>query len=164
MTEEADLPDVPSAPPQGETPLRTPMQDPLQRVKVPDPLAIVIFGGTGDLARRKLMPALWKLQTDGLLPAEFAVVGNSREDIDDDTYRERMHAALEEFAEPPDPDAWAEFARRIVYVHGSTDDPSTFVGLGKRLEEMDREALEPLGQRIRLLLGLDRGHRALSSS
>jgi glucose-6-phosphate 1-dehydrogenase len=139
MTDEAELPDVPSAPPQGETPLRTPMQDPLQRVKVPDPLAIVIFGGTGDLARRKLMPALWKLQADGLLPKEFAIVGNSREDIDDDTYRERMHAALEEFAEAPDADAWAEFARRIVYVHGSTDDPSTFVELGRRMEEMDRE-------------------------
>jgi glucose-6-phosphate 1-dehydrogenase len=139
MTNEAGLPDVPSAPPQGETPLRTPMQDPLQRVKVPDPLVMVIFGGTGDLARRKLMPALWKLQTDGLLPPEFAIVGNSREELDDDTYRERMRDALEEFADAPDADAWAEFSRRIVYAGGSTDDAATFVDLGRRLEEMDRE-------------------------
>ncbi|HST60535.1 MAG TPA: hypothetical protein VLK84_17680, partial [Longimicrobium sp.] len=137
MTDEAALPDVPSAPPQGETPLRTPMQDPLQRVKVPDPLVMVIFGATGDLARRKLMPALWKLQSDGLLPREFAIVGNSREDIDDATYRERMRAALEEFAEAPNAGAWEEFSARMVYVPGSTDDPSTFVTLGKRLGEMD---------------------------
>jgi glucose-6-phosphate 1-dehydrogenase len=137
MTDAPDLPDVPAAPPQGETPLRTPMQDPLQRVKVPEPLVLVIFGGTGDLARRKLMPALWKLKSDGLLPDEFAIVGNSREEIGDDTYRGRMHDALEEFAEPPDPDAWADFASRIFYVYGSTDNPETFVVLGKRLKEID---------------------------
>ena len=123
----------------GETPLRTPMQDPLQRVRRPDPLVLVIFGGTGDLARRKLMPAIWKLQMAGLLPDGFAIVGNSREELDDEGYRERMHAALEEFAQAPDAGAWAAFSRRIVYVRGSTDDPSTFVTLGRRLEEMDRE-------------------------
>ena len=139
MTEEADLPDVPSTPPQGETPLRTPMAEPMGRVRVPDPLAIVIFGGTGDLARRKLMPAIWKLQRDGLLPDAFAIVGNSREDIDQDAYRERMRGALEEFAEAPDADAWAAFSSRIYYVHGSTDDPQTFVELGRALEEADRE-------------------------
>jgi glucose-6-phosphate 1-dehydrogenase len=138
MTEEADLPDVPSTPPQGETPLRTPMAEPMGRVRVPDPLALVIFGGTGDLARRKLMPALWKLQRDGLLPDAFAIVGNSREDIDQDAYRERMRGALEEFAEAPDADAWKEFSSRIYYVHGSTDDPQTFLELGRVLGEADR--------------------------
>jgi glucose-6-phosphate 1-dehydrogenase len=114
------------------------MQDPLQRVRMPDPLVLVIFGGTGDLARRKLMPALWKLRNQGLLPDEFAILGNSREDIDDAEYRTRMHAALEEFAQAPEAEAWKDFSSRIFYVHGSTDDPGTFVTLGKRLKEIDQ--------------------------
>ncbi|HEX6910629.1 MAG TPA: glucose-6-phosphate dehydrogenase [Longimicrobium sp.] len=139
MTDEADLPHVPSAPAQGETPLRTPMSEPMGRVRTPGPLVLVIFGGTGDLARRKLMPALWKLKTDGLLPDAFAIVGNSREEIDDDSYRQRMHGALVEFAEAPDAAAWKEFASRIFYVYGSTDNPQTFVELRRRLEEVDRD-------------------------
>jgi glucose-6-phosphate 1-dehydrogenase len=139
MTDGTPLPDVPLPPAVGETPLRTPMAAPFQRVRTPDPLALVIFGGTGDLARRKLMPALWKLRQNGLLPDGFAIVGNSREDIDDDEYRKRMHGALEEFAEAPDPGEWAAFAKRMVYVHGSTDDPRTFQALRERLEEVDRE-------------------------
>jgi len=139
MTDVPELPDVPSPAPQGETPLRTPMQDPLQRVRIPDPLVLVIFGGTGDLARRKLMPALWKLRRDGLLPDAFAIVGNSRESLDEAEYRERMRGALEEFADGADPQAWERLASRIFYVPGSTDDPSTFVALAKRLEEVDRD-------------------------
>lgn len=138
MSDVPNLPDVPAAPPQGETPLRTNLSAPMQRVRVPDPLVLVIFGGTGDLARRKLMPALWKLKQDGLLPEAFAIVGNSREDIDDEEYRERMHGALEEFADAPDAGEWKAFAERIAYVHGSTDDPQTFVELGRRMEEMDQ--------------------------
>ena len=72
MSDDPRLPDVPLPPATGETPLRTPMATPMQRVRCPDPLVLVIFGGTGDLARRKLMPALWKLKADGLLPDEFA--------------------------------------------------------------------------------------------
>jgi glucose-6-phosphate 1-dehydrogenase len=132
-----NLPDVPPPAPQGETPLRTPIST--QRVRMPDPLVLVIFGATGDLARRKLMPAIWKLRRDGLLPEEFAIVGNSREAIGDDEYRQRMRGALEEFAEAPEADVWQAFASRMAYVPGSTDDPNTFVELGKRLEAMDAE-------------------------
>lgn len=139
MTDGAALPDVPSAPPHGETPLRTPMAEPLGHVRRPPPLVLVIFGGTGDLARRKLIPALWKLREDGLLPHAFAVVGNSREDIDDGIYRERMHGALEEFAKAPEKEAWADFSSRLFYVPGSTDNPQTFVDLRRRLEEIDRD-------------------------
>ncbi|MBW3570361.1 MAG: glucose-6-phosphate dehydrogenase [Gemmatimonadetes bacterium] len=139
MSDDPHLPDVPPAPAAGETPLRTSLATPFQRVRTPDPLALVIFGGTGDLARRKLMPALWKLKEDGLLPDAFCIVGNSREDIDDAEYRQRMRAALEEFADAPDAGEWEEFARRIFYVHGSTDDPRTFAALRERLDEADRE-------------------------
>jgi glucose-6-phosphate 1-dehydrogenase len=139
MTDDPRLPHVPSPAPHGETPLRTPMAEPLGRIRIPDPLVLVIFGGTGDLARRKLMPALWKLRTAGLLPEAFAIVGNAREEMDDDAYRQRMHDALAEFAEAPDPAAWAEFAARIFFVGGSTDGAATFDALGKRLGEIDRD-------------------------
>ena len=139
MSDDPRLPEVPLPPATGETPLRTPMASPFQRVRCPDPLVLVIFGGTGDLARRKLMPALWKLKADGLLPDEFSIVGNSREDIDDAEFRARMHGALEEFAEAPDAGEWEEFAKRIYYVHGSTDDPQTFQDLRTRLEAVDAE-------------------------
>ena len=94
MSDDPQLPDVPLPPATGETPLRTPMS--LQRVRCPDPLVLVIFGGTGDLARRKLMPALWKLKEDGLLPDEFCIVGNSREDFCEDVYRDRMREEEEQ--------------------------------------------------------------------
>ncbi|HYR08414.1 MAG TPA: glucose-6-phosphate dehydrogenase, partial [Longimicrobium sp.] len=139
MSDEPRLPDVPLPPATGETPLRTPMATPFQRVRCPDPLVLVIFGGTGDLARRKLMPALWKLKADGLLPDEFCIVGNSREDIDEAEYRERMRGALEEFADAPDAGEWAEFEKHVYYVHGSTDDPQTFITLREKLEAADAE-------------------------
>jgi glucose-6-phosphate 1-dehydrogenase len=139
MSDAPQLPDVPAPPAQGETPLRTPMAAPFQRVRRPDPLVLVIFGGTGDLARRKLMPAIWKLKQDGLLPDEFCIVGNAREDIDDAEYRKRMRAALEEFAEAPDAKEWEAFEGHISYVYGSTDDPQTFVTLRERLEAADAE-------------------------
>jgi glucose-6-phosphate 1-dehydrogenase len=139
MSDDPALPEVPLPPAQGETPLRTPMAAPFQRVRRPDPLVLVIFGGTGDLARRKLIPALWKLREDGLLPDEFAIVGNSREEIDDAEFRRRMREALDEFANAPDAGKWAEFERRIFYVYGSTDDPQTFQTLHKRLGEIDGE-------------------------
>ena len=138
MKVDAPLPGIP-APPAGETPLRTPMDEPVLRVRTPDPQVMVIFGATGDLARRKLMPALWKLRLQGLLPDAFGIVGNSREEIGEDAFRERLRQALEEFAEPPDPAEWRAFAGRIAYVPGSTDDPDTCRALGARLAEMDRE-------------------------
>ncbi|HEY0019185.1 MAG TPA: glucose-6-phosphate dehydrogenase [Longimicrobium sp.] len=139
MSDDPQLPEVPLPPATGETPLRTPMASPMARVRCPDPLVLVIFGGTGDLARRKLMPALWKLKADGLLPDEFAIVGNSREDIDETAFRERMRGALEEFAEAPDAAEWEAFAKHIYYVHGSTDNPQTFQDLRACLEAADAE-------------------------
>ena len=138
MSDEPQLPEVPLPPATGQTPLRTPMS--LQRVRSPDPLVLVIFGGTGDLARRKLMPALWKLKEDGLLPDEFCIVGNSREEIDDGEYRKRMRGALEEFSDAPDAGKWAAFEKHIFYIHGSTDDPRTFTTLRDRNLELLRHA------------------------
>lgn len=133
------LGDVPTAGPQGETPLRTPMVAPLDRARTPAPLALVVFGATGDLMRRKLMPAIWRLKQEGMLPDDFAIIGNAREATDDADFRERMRGALAEFAKEPDAAEWEAFSHRLRFVGGSTDDPSTFVQLAKVLGEVDKE-------------------------
>ena len=67
-------------------------------VKAAEPCTLVIFGAGGDLTRRKLLPALYHLMYDGLLPPDFAVVGVAREPLDDASFRAAMQRGLEEFA------------------------------------------------------------------
>ena len=79
----------------------SPLRKPLSTVRVPQPLSLVIFGGTGDLARRKLIPALFRLWQQKLLPEGFAVVGVAREQLDDEEYRRRDREAIGEFSKSP---------------------------------------------------------------
>jgi glucose-6-phosphate 1-dehydrogenase len=103
----------------------------------PDPAALVIFGGLGDLARRKLFPALCNLRTNGLLPRDFAVIGFGRKDSDDRAYREEIGASIRQLAAcPPPEDAWVDFADRLHFVKGEFDDPSAFRRLAIRLAEL----------------------------
>jgi glucose-6-phosphate 1-dehydrogenase len=103
----------------------------------PDPAALVIFGGRGDLARRLLFPALCNLQANGLLPHDFAVIGVGRKAIDDARYREEIAASVSRFAGcPPSPKAWEEFADRLYFVPGEFEDPGAFRRLGAGLSEI----------------------------
>src|SRR5215475_10106672 len=80
------------------------------------PYLIVIFGATGDLAKRKLLPGMLRLFQSELMP-EFRVLGTSIEEIGNEEFREIVHEACEEFARHEfSEDDWAEFSRRIVYV------------------------------------------------
>ena len=82
----------------------------------PEPHVIVLFGATGDLARRKLLPGLLHLSQAGLLP-ECRVVGTSMDELDDDAFRIFAEKACDEFARPPiDPDEMGSFLRRLSYV------------------------------------------------
>src|SRR5947208_27037 len=78
------------------------------------PLTIVIFGASGDLTARKLMPSLYRLDRKGRLPEEARVVGVARSPFGDDAYREKLRAALRQF-QPKDYEstAWDRFARRV---------------------------------------------------
>ena len=87
----------------------------------PDHLTFVVFGATGDLARRKLAPALFHLHSTGALPGLCRMVGVARSDLDDGAFRTHLRAALEEPAKAR-PGAWEEFASRIAYRRGSADD------------------------------------------
>ncbi|HUK65938.1 MAG TPA: glucose-6-phosphate dehydrogenase [Anaeromyxobacteraceae bacterium] len=105
-----------------------------------DPCAIVIFGATGDLTKRKLLPSLYNLRLNGLLPQNFALVGVVRKDMDDEAFRELMSQEIREFATSPiDPAVWADFRQRLHCVSGDLEQPHTYARLGERIAELDRE-------------------------
>jgi glucose-6-phosphate 1-dehydrogenase len=105
-----------------------------------DPCAIVIFGATGDLTKRKLLPSLYNLRANGLLPRDFALVGIARKTCDDEAFRDLMSKEIREFAtRPVDEKLWSDFRARLHCVSGDLDDPGTFRRLADRLAELDRE-------------------------
>ena len=100
----------------------------IQRVAVPTPddHVIVLFGSTGDLARRKLLPGLFHLAEAGLLPHRYRIVGTSRKSLTDDEFRAHARAAVDEFGRraPSDSD-WEEFAQSLHYAPSDASDAST---------------------------------------
>jgi len=104
------------------------------------PSTLVIFGANGDLTRRKLLPALYRLAAERRLPAGFAVLGNSRTPLSDEQFRERMREAVARYLEDADFDArlWEEFSRALFYLPGDLRDASLYERLAARLEEIDR--------------------------
>jgi len=117
-----------------------PFEDPLRFEPRTPECAIVIFGASGDLAKRKLLPALYRLAFDRRLSAGFAVIGVSRTPLSDDQYREKMLAAVREFSEDTKLDAavWSAFARGLFYVPGDAGDPALYARLGRKLAEVEQ--------------------------
>jgi len=104
------------------------------------PAAMVIFGVSGDLTSRKLMPALYDLAVGQPLPEGFSVVGVSHRDWSDEAFREKMREAVTATARTPvTEDAWQGFAKGLSYVRGDFGDPETYDRLGTRLGEIDAE-------------------------
>src|SRR5438876_9150861 len=90
---------------------------------VAEPVTVVIFGGSGDLAHRKLLPALYNLHVDRLLPQKIAIVGVGRKDQSDDVYRAFAKDGVTRFSRRPiDEAAWQTFAKAICFVNLSLDD------------------------------------------
>src|SRR6202162_2948643 len=105
-----------------------------------DPCAIVIFGASGDLARRKLMPALYELAANACLAPRFVVVGFARTALSDDAFRDLCRQALlDAGGGPPDDAIWDGFARSLFYQSGSYDDPASYTKLAARLAQLDGE-------------------------
>ncbi len=131
-----ETPDAPSA----SAVLPNPLREGLAEERVPEPAAMVIFGASGDLAHRKLLPALYSLTRDRLLPARFAIVGFARRAISDEVFREEMRAACNEHARrrPIDPELWSAFAGNIFYQQGEYEDPASFMALKQRLADIER--------------------------
>jgi len=110
-----------------------------------DPCTLVLFGATGDLAHRKLAPALYALFRENLLPPQFALVAYARREKNDDTFRDDLKAAIEEFAPklPTNDGKWDEFAQFCFYQRGEYDKPEGYRALKKRLDAMDKERGTP---------------------
>ena len=121
--------------------LDNPLREGLRLERMPDPAAFVLFGATGDLAHRKVVPALYQLWRTNLLPHEFMLVGLGRRPFEDDTIRADYRASLDKYSRvlPVDEAVWAEFSKRIVYHHGDFEDPATYESLSSRLDKIDQE-------------------------
>src|ERR1019366_5155585 len=92
-----------------------------------DPCVMVIFGYSGDLTRRKLIPALYNLASQQLLSREFAVVGMGRTLMSDEDARKKLTQEFKQFATGTvDAELWEWFVRRVSYVSGDFDDPATY--------------------------------------
>jgi glucose-6-phosphate 1-dehydrogenase len=118
-----------------------PLREGLRVDRMPDPNAFVLFGATGDLAHRKVMPAIYQLLRTNLLPAEFSVVAVARRPYTDDAFRAEVRASLEKYSrvQPIDEGAWAELAKRITYQQLDFSDDSGYDRLGQRLDALDAE-------------------------
>jgi glucose-6-phosphate 1-dehydrogenase len=93
-----------------------------QALPKPDPHVIVLFGATGDLARRKLIPGLFHLERVGLMPEDYRIIGSTLEELDDKAFREHAHAALEEFCRMEvRGEDWERFGKRLAFVPARAD-------------------------------------------
>jgi glucose-6-phosphate 1-dehydrogenase len=102
------------------------------------PCALVMFGASGDLARRKLVPALYNLTAGGALTERFAAVGVARRPITAQQFRDNLRPALDEFSRRrPEPDLWQRFSEGLDYVTGEFEDPGTYQRLAARLRQLD---------------------------
>ena len=118
-----------------------PLREGLRLERVPDPCTLVLFGATGDLAHRKVIPALYQLWRTNLLPHEFTVVAIGRRPYDDETLRSDFRTSLEKYSRvlPLDETAWRSFSARIHYQRCDFDDPAAYDNLASTLETIDKE-------------------------
>jgi glucose-6-phosphate 1-dehydrogenase len=121
--------------------LENPLLEGLQLSRRPEPCAMVIFGASGDLTKRKLFPALYSLAYRQLLPEKFGVVGVARTEESDEEFRERMKAAVQEFGRDDfREDVWQGVADGMHYVAGTADDgDNVFDHIDDALTQLDRD-------------------------
>jgi glucose-6-phosphate 1-dehydrogenase len=120
--------------------LDNPLREGLRLERMPDPACLVLFGATGDLAHRKVIPALYQLWRTNLLPHEFMLVGVGRRPYDDGSFRADLGSSLRSYSRVPvEEGPEREFLARIVYHQGDFADPAAFDRLATRLEAIDHE-------------------------
>ena len=124
-----------------------PLREALSRTRVSDPCAIVLFGATGDLAHRKLVPALFQLARGGNLPSECAIVGFARRDWTDNDLRAEYEKSQSKGAGADFREVWPQFANRIFFSKGTFDDPASYQTLKETLDRVDK-TLGTQGNRV----------------
>src|SRR5918999_196074 len=123
-----------------------PLVEGLERLPV-HPTTLVIFGGTGDLARRKLLPAVYNLAHEGALPERFNLIGISRSEVSHDDYRQMAREAIAQHSRrQPDEQVLDKLLERVRYVPGTFDDDSIYERLDGELREFDEDAGIPFNR------------------
>ncbi len=118
--------------------LENPLRVGLQQDRVPEPQILVIFGASGDLTQRKLIPALYQMKLERRLPPELTIVGVARREWSDDYFREQMREGVEQFGGGlGKAEIWNDFARGLFYCPGDIDNPDSYLKLKDRLTELD---------------------------
>lgn len=104
------------------------------------PCAFVLFGATGDLTKRKIMPGLFSLSSQGLLPKSFVIIAFARREKTDESFREELHENMKKFAPklPTEGPEWDKFANNVFYCQSSFDDQSGYKRLAEQLGELDK--------------------------
>jgi len=123
------------------TTLSNPLQEGIRIHRTPNPCAMVIFGASGDLTERKLIPALFYLARERMLPAGFSVIGCARTPATNDSFREKMEGAVKKYLKlSPESDAYVEsFGKGIFYIADDFGDPAAYTQLKDALDRLDRE-------------------------
>jgi len=118
-----------------------PFREGLARDHAPSPCCFVLFGATGDLCARKLLPALYQLVKQGLTPQEFYVLGVARREKSDEQWREEMRHAVAEHSRDGqlDDEVWSHFSQRLGYHVGNFDDDAAYARLATRLDAIDEQ-------------------------
>ena len=123
---------------QWQNPLRDKRDKRLPRIA--GPCAVVIFGVTGDLARKKVVPAIYDLANRGLLPPAFALVGFGRRDWDDEAFSNEVYQLVKEHSRTPFRQViWDRLAEGCRFVTGAFDDDKAFARLAETLDKLDAE-------------------------
>jgi glucose-6-phosphate 1-dehydrogenase len=118
-----------------------PLEEGGSQLKVTDPCILVIFGATGDLTARKLIPALYNLRREGQLPAHFACVGFARRPKSHDDFRNEMHEAVNKFSreKPVDEELWNHFKEQLFYHRANFDDEKGYDSLREFMADLDKK-------------------------
>src|SRR5579863_5457934 len=115
-------------------------EQPVQTARRGDPCCMVLFGASGDLTKRKLIPSLYNLAKDHLLSPEFALIGYARAGLTPEAFRARLREEISQFAASRvDPKVWDWRESRIYYVSGGFADPAGFQKLKTTLEKVDKD-------------------------
>ncbi|MFD3162985.1 glucose-6-phosphate dehydrogenase [Herpetosiphon sp. NSE202] len=118
-----------------------PLRAGLRIARTPEACTVVIFGATGDLTARKLLPALYNLAREGMVPAGFSLLGVGRRPWSDDDFRAEMRKSAEQFSrvQPINEEVWQTFAEGLFWVGGEFGDLNTYEQIASRLEQIDQQ-------------------------
>ena len=122
-------------------PKDNPLREGVRLERTADPCAVIIFGASGDLTKRKLVPALYRLTQQRLLPAEFAIIGFARSPMSHDEFRAKMKDAIVTYSEAKqvDEQVWESFAKGIFYIAGDVNNAASYQEISKLLDQIDRD-------------------------